>query len=42
MKNKKQIKISEADYVRGRRDRVRLAKIKKAIKPINATLKNIK
>jgi hypothetical protein len=39
---KRKIKISEAEYARGRRDRERLKKIKKNIKPINQILKNIK
>jgi len=38
---KKQVKVSEAEYVRGRRDRERLLKIKKAMKPINQIVKNI-
>ena len=37
----KQVKISEAEYVRGRRDRERLRKIKKVIKPVHQILKNI-
>jgi len=38
---KRKIKILEATYVRGRRDRERLKKIKKALKPINQIVKNI-
>ena len=39
---KKQIKISEAEYVRGKRDRERLLKIKGSVKPISQILKNIR
>jgi len=39
---KRKIKISEAEYKKGIRDRERLVKIKRSVKPINQILKNIK
>ena len=37
----KKISISEAEYAKARRDRKRILKIKKHLKPINQTLKNL-
>ena len=37
----KKVTITEAEYVRGRRDRERLLQIRQAIKPVNKILGNI-
>ena len=42
IKTMKHIKVSEKKYRQAKRDRERLIKIKRSVKPINAILKNIK
>jgi hypothetical protein len=39
---KRKIKVLEKDYRQSKRDRERLIKIKRSVKPINQILKNIK